>query len=313
MATATRPRIGCIGLGTMGGRVVQRLLHGGYRPVVFDVAEEAVARAAAAGAAAAASVAEVAVSSDVIFTSLPMPADVEAVYAGPNGAFQHAAAGQVFVDLSTIDPATARRVADAAPPGTAFLDAPVSGGPEGAERGALTVMVGGEAGAVDSIRSVLAAFSSRVIHVGPVGAGSVVKLANQLLVGANTIAAMEVASFAALAGVAPDVLLQALSVSAGDSVMLRRSIGDVLLPGDYSPRFALRLLVKDLRLYLEQAQSLGAATPAGGPALALFSEALALGMGGEDYAAIVKLIGGGETARADDAGDVQKEGLPGEC
>jgi 3-hydroxyisobutyrate dehydrogenase/2-hydroxy-3-oxopropionate reductase len=151
-------------------------------------------------------------------------------------------------------------------------------------------MVGGEAAAFARVQPLLAAFSARQFHVGPVGAGSVVKLANQLLVGANTVAAMEAVSFAARAGIDPQVVLDVIGVSAGDSVMLRRSIRDFVQTRDFAPAFAMRLLVKDLRLYIEEARSLGAATPSGAPALSLYEAAMAEGLSTEDYAAVLKLI-----------------------
>lgn len=284
-------RVGFVGLGTMGGRMVKRLIQAGYRPLVYDRVAAACERMGAEGADVTGSVAEVVAGADVVFSSLPMPADVESVYTGPSGALEAARAGQVFVDLSTIDPSTAERVAaKVGEKGVAFLDAPVSGGPVGAENGTLVVMVGGDAEALTRVRPFLAAFSNRVVHVGPVGAGSVVKLANQLLVGANTIAALEAVAFAAKAGISPSTTLEVLSAGAGDSVMLRRSVRDFVLTRDFTPQFAMRLLVKDLRLYVEEAATRGAPLPSGKDTLALFEQALRDGYGDEDYAAIVKLI-----------------------
>jgi 3-hydroxyisobutyrate dehydrogenase-like beta-hydroxyacid dehydrogenase len=216
-----------------------------------------------------------------------MPADVEAVVAEAEPALP---AGRVWVDLSTIDPSTARRLAARlAERGVEFLDGPVSGGPTGVEAGTLAVMVGGDAAALERARPALAAFAGRIFHVGPVGAGSVVKLANQLLVGANTVAAMEAILFARRAGIAPEVAVEVIAASAGDSVMLRRSRGYVE-SGQFPPAFALRRRVKDLRLYAGEAGELGGSTPAGRPTLGIFEEALARGWGGEDSAAVLRLI-----------------------
>jgi len=286
-------RVGFVGLGTMGGRMVRRLVQAGYVPVVYDRVAALRQALGAAGAKEVESVAEVVTQSDVVFSSLPMPADVEDVYTGPEGALNVARPGQIFVDLSTIDPATARRVStELTTRGVSFLDAPVSGGSTGADAGTLAVMVGGDTKALDTVRPILGAFSNRIFHVGPVGAGSVVKLANQLLVGVNTIAAMEAVTFAVHAGIHPSLLLDVLSSSAGDSVMLRRSIRDFVLTDNFAPQFALRLLLKDLRLYREEARLLGTATPSGEMALALFEEARAQGLADQDYAIIVKLIEG---------------------
>jgi 3-hydroxyisobutyrate dehydrogenase-like beta-hydroxyacid dehydrogenase len=252
-------RVGFIGLGTMGGRMVGRLVGAGQVPVVYDRVAAASERAAALGATRAGSVAEVVRAADVVLSSLPMPADVEEVYLGPGGARDAARPGQVVADLSTIDPATARRVGSGlGERGVGFLDAPVSGGPSGAENGTLVVMVGGEAAALETARPLLEAFSRRIVHVGPVGAGSTIKLANQLLVGVNALAAMEAATFASRAGIPPATALEVLSAGAGDSVQLRRAIREFILTGDFRPQFALRLLVKDLRLLVAEAAGLGA-------------------------------------------------------
>jgi 2-hydroxymethylglutarate dehydrogenase len=281
-------RVGFVGLGIMGSRMVARLLAAGQVPLVHDLVPAAVAAAAAAGAEAAGSLSALVERSDVLLSSLPMPADVESILDDVAG---HARPGLVWADLSTIDPATARRIdARLAPGRIHFLDAPVSGGQSGAAAGTLAVMVGGDAAALERARPLLDAFAARVFHVGPVGAGSVVKLANQLMVGANTIAAMEAVAFARSAGVAPQTLLDIVSASTGDSFMFRRSVRDFVLTGDYTAQFSLRLLLKDLRLYAQQAGALGTSTPAGDPTLALYERAAALGLAPKDFAAIVELI-----------------------
>ena len=283
--------VGVIGLGTMGGRIVQRLIGGGIVPRVFDVIPAACARAAQAGAIVSESIGALVAASDIVLSSLPMPADVEAVYTGLGGAITTARSGHVFADLSTIDPTTARRLAEQlAPTGAEFLDAPVSGGPTGVDAGTLAIMIGGNAAAVDRMRPVLMTFAAKVIHVGPVGAGSVVKLANQLMVGVGTIAAMEAVTYATRQGIPASTVLEVLSASAGDSVMLRRSIRDFHMTGDFTPAFATRLLMKDLRLFAAEAESLGLNSPVSAPTVALFEEAMAAGLANEDYAAILKLI-----------------------
>ncbi|MGH2350671.1 MAG: NAD(P)-dependent oxidoreductase [Chloroflexota bacterium] len=285
--------IGFIGLGTMGGRLAARLLAGGCHLLVYDRVPDAVARVVSSSSSAvgARSADQVIAAADVVFTSLPAPDDVDGLYVRPDGVSSAVHRDQILVDLSTIDPTTARHVAEVvASRGAAFLDAPVSGGVKGAEAGTLTIMVGGEGTVLERVRPLLALFSERVVHIGPPGTGSAVKLANQLLVAANTITAMEAVGFASRFGVDPFLLLDVLGSSAGDSRMLRRSIRDFVLTRDFTPAFALRLLVKDLRLYLSEAHGAGVVTPSGAPALASFEQALAAGLGDQDYAAILKLI-----------------------
>jgi 3-hydroxyisobutyrate dehydrogenase-like beta-hydroxyacid dehydrogenase len=279
--------VGLIGLGTMGSRMVRRQIAAGVAPVVYDLVPAAREAMAALGASAAASIADLVARSDVVLTSLPMPADLEAVV---GEAIPSVRAGQVFLDLSTIDPATARRVADRlSERGARFLDAPVSGGPTGAEAGTLAIMVGGDAGALEVARPALEPFAGRIFHVGPVGAGTVVKLANQLLIGANTVAAMEAMRFVQQAGLDPNVAVDVISVSTGDSLALRRS-RDFFQSRDFTAAFALRLMLKDLRLYAGEASQLGTTTPAGTPTLATYEEAAARGLSAEDFAAVVKLL-----------------------
>ncbi|TAK26369.1 MAG: NAD(P)-dependent oxidoreductase [Chloroflexota bacterium] len=279
-------RTGLIGLGTMGSRFARRLVGGGFPPAVFDIDRATVERVVAVGGHAATSVSDVVARADVIFTSLPMPGDVESVVVSALG---DARPNHIFVDLSTIDPATARRLAEKlAERGAAFLDAPVSGGPGGAEAGTLAVMVGGSAEAFARARPCFETFSGRLVHCGSVGSGSVVKLANQMLVGAHVVAAAEAVRFARESGIAPETLLEVVSAATGDSAMLRRTIKDYVLTDDFTPTFALRLLMKDLRLYAAESRSLGTIGPAGKAAVAAYEEAMARGLAGLDYAAVIK-------------------------
>ena len=279
-------RVGLIGLGTMGSRMARRLLAAGHALAVYDpVVREF------DGATVLPSSAAVAAASEVVLSSVPAPADVEQVYLGPDGVIAAARPGLVCADLSTIDPATAQRVgARLAEAGVAFLDAPVSGGPGGVEAGTLAVLVGGEAAALAVARPALESFAGRIVHLGPVGAGTTVKLANQLLVGATTVAVMEAMTLGARAGIDLASMYEALAASAGDSVMLRRNVTDFLLPRQFAPAFATRLLLKDLRLYVAEAERLGIDPAAGRMARELYERASAAGLDGEDYAAVVKII-----------------------
>jgi 3-hydroxyisobutyrate dehydrogenase-like beta-hydroxyacid dehydrogenase len=139
-------------------------------------------------------------------------------------------------------------------------------------------------------RPALESFAGRIVHLGPVGAGTTVKLANQLLVGATTVAVMEAMTLGARAGIDLASMYEALAASAGDSVMLRRNVTDFLLPRQFAPAFATRLLLKDLRLYVAEAERLGLDPTAGRMARELYERASAAGLDHEDYAAVVKII-----------------------
>lgn len=292
-------RVGLVGLGTMGSRIARRLVDAGHQLHVYDPAPVEIS-----GALPVASAAEAAAASELVFSSVPMPADVEAVYLGPAGVRAGARPGLVCADLSTIDPATAQRVAaELAPVGIAFLDAPVSGGPGGAAAGTLSIMIGGDEAALASARPALAAFAGRIVHVGPVGAGSTVKLANQLLVGATTLAVMEAMLLGERAGIDMERMYEALAAGAADSVMLRRNVTEFLLPRQFAPAFAMRLLLKDLRLCAAEAERLGLDLQAARLARDRYEEGVAAGLGGEDYAAIVKII----DAAGADLGSAAKE------
>lgn len=279
-------RVGLVGLGTMGSRIARRLVDAGHQLHVYDPAPVEIS-----GALPVASAAEAAAASELVFSSVPMPADVEAVYLGPAGVRAGAPPGLVCADLSTIDPATAQRVAaELEPDGIAFLDAPVSGGPGGAAAGTLSIMIGGDEAALARARPALAAFAGRIVHMGPVGAGSTVKLANQLLVGATTLAVMEAMLLGERAGIDMERMYEALAAGAADSVMLRRNVTEFLLPRQFAPAFAMRLLLKDLRLCAAEAERLGLDLRTARLARDRYEEGVAAGLGGEDYAAIVKTI-----------------------
>ncbi|MBM4418527.1 MAG: NAD(P)-dependent oxidoreductase [Chloroflexi bacterium] len=283
-------RVGLIGLGTMGSRFARRLRGAGYTPLGFDRVEALVVRATAEGSTPAGSVGAVVSGTDVILTSLPMPEDLLDVI---HQAAAFARTGQVFVDLSTVDPSTARSAADMlASRGARFLDAPVSGGTTGAEAGTLAVMIGGEATVLDTVRPILSSFAARIVHCGPVGAGSVVKLANQMLVAAHIAAAGEAARFARANGIPIETLLDVVSAATGDSLMFRRTLRDHYLTGDYAPTFALRLLMKDLRLYAAESARAGTLGPVGENARGTYETAMAANLGEEDYAAAIKVLMG---------------------
>ena len=204
-------KVGYIGLGLMGKSIARNILKAGFPVVVHNRSQAAVAELVAEGAVAAHSPAEVAGQVDVIFTNLPDSPDVEKVVLGPDGILETARTGLVFVDNSTIKPATARQLAARlAEEGVFALDAPVSGGDIGAKNGTLTIMVGGDAGALEKVMPVLLAMGKTVTHVGEAGAGQVAKAANQIMVAAQMVALGELLVFSQKAGVDPQKVVNAI-------------------------------------------------------------------------------------------------------
>jgi len=200
-----------------------------------------------------------------------------------------ARAGQIFIDHSTVSPSTNRHCADAlGKKGAAFLDAPVSGGPAGANGGTLTVMVGGDQATFDKALPVLQAFGKNIRLCGPTGAGQVVKLINQLLVGVHTSAIAEAAVFGASLGADPQVVLDLIGTSFGGSTMMTRNLPR-FISRDFSPATPVGLILKDLGLIHDEAKAAQVPLLLGALAEQRFLEAKGRGMADEDMAALVKL------------------------
>ena len=277
---------GFVGLGKMGRPMTQRLLGAGYTVHVFNRSRPAIDALAQAGASAADSAAQVAERADVILTALPTPESVQSVYAEMANV---AHAGQIYVDHSTVSPGLNRWCAEQlAAHGAAFLDAPVSGGPAGAQGGTLTVMVGGEPAVFERALPVLESFGKNIKLCGPVGAGQVVKLINQLLVGVHTAAIAEAAVFGASLGADPQIVLDLIGTSFGGSTMMTRNMPR-FMSRDFSGATPVGLILKDLGLIHAEARAAGVPLLLGGLAEQRFVEANARGMTDEDMAALVKL------------------------
>ena len=207
----------------MGSRMAATLARGGYALDVFDVDPAKTRAVAAVGAAAAASARAVAERSDVVFTSLPWPATVREVYLGAGGVVEGARPGTILIDMSTVDPETARAVhAAAAARGVHHLDAPVSGGYREAENGTLVIIVGGERDAFERAKPVLEVLGASVHHAGPSGAGNIVKLVNNVMSMGNMLVAAEVFVLGVKAGMDPKTLFEILRTSAGRSYHFER-------------------------------------------------------------------------------------------
>jgi 3-hydroxyisobutyrate dehydrogenase len=283
-------RIAFIGLGTMGLPMARSLLAAGHDLVGVDADP---ARTELLAARSAATAAEAAAHVEIAILSLPSPAVVEEVVLGRHGLRAGGTRGLTVIDMSTGPPALARMIAgELEPAGMQSLDAPVSGGPRGAEAASLTVMVGGTREAFLGFRDVLETLGSVVVHVGEAGAGQAAKLCNNLLAGTTMAALAEACALAEREGIAPAVLYELLTRSTGDSRVLRMRFpmagADSRHPvaNGYEPLFALDLMTKDLGLALDLAGTHALAAPVAEASLARYREAQESGLGSLDYSAV---------------------------
>ncbi|HET9914646.1 MAG TPA: NAD(P)-binding domain-containing protein [Anaerolineales bacterium] len=282
--------VGYIGLGLMGKSIARNILKAGFPLVVHNRSRAAVDELVAEGASAANSPREVAAQVDVIFTNLPDTPDVEKVALGENGIIAGARAGLIYVDNSTIKPAAARRIAEKLAEKNALaLDAPVSGGDIGAKNGTLTIMVGGEAAALEKVMPVFMAMGKTVTHVGDAGAGQVAKAANQIMVAAQMVAMGELLVFAKKAGVDPRKVVDAIKGGAAQCWTL-----DVkpprLFDGNRNPGFKAHMQLKDLKIILDTAQEYDIPISGTVENARLFQQMIDSGMGELDNSAVVGVI-----------------------
>ena len=281
-------RLGFIGLGKMGKPMTRNLLRAGYEVTIHNRSRAVVEELSGEGARPATSPREVAAAADLVLTCLPTPATVEEVYLGEDGLIPAAREGQILVDCSTVGPALSRQLYAAAQErGAGFLDAPVSGGPAGAESATLTIMVGGDKDVLDRAMPVLQALGTNIHHVGPSGSGTVVKLVNQLLVGINMAAVAEAVVFGVKAGADPQALLDVLQSSFGSSRMLTRGL-PLIMDRQFEGGTPINLILKDLGLIHEVGSALDVRLMLGAVAQEAFKEGRALGLGDEDMVALVK-------------------------
>ena len=283
------PVVGFIGLGTMGREMTRNLLKAGFVVQAHDVVPEAVAAVVAEGARAAGSVAAAAEGATVVVTMLPDTPDVEAVVLGEGGLRANPPEGRLIVDMSTIAPQAVRGMARALQAdGIDLVDAPVSGGPQGAKAGTLSIMAGGEAEAFARARPVLAAMGTTINHVGSSGAGQTVKLCNQLMVGINIQSVCEALALGRASGVDLEQMREVLLGGSAASWMLDR-LGPAMIAGDAGAGFRIDLQLKDLRLVQELATSLAVPLPGLALVATQYLEARAHGEGGNGNQALFKV------------------------
>ncbi len=253
-------RIGFIGLGTMGSRMAMNLIQAGHQLTVHDLDPAATAPHREAGATWGETPKTVAEASELVFTSLPGPKEVEAVALAEDCIIYGLAPGAVFADLSTNSPTVVRRIAERIEAaGGHMLDAPVSGGPMGADGGTLAVMVGGDEVIFERVRLALEALGKDITYVGPIGSGSVAKLVHNAISMTTRIVIQEGMTLAVKAGVEPRKMLEVLlGASFGKQLVLTRHIPELVFKGDFDhPRFSLGLSRKDVSLALALANELG--------------------------------------------------------
>jgi len=288
-------KIAFAGLGNMGGGMAANLVKAGHDVRAFDLSQAALDAAAAKGAVAFSSAAEAVAGVDAVVTMLPNGAIVEGFYR--ETVFGKAPEIAILLDCSTIDVATARSVAaDATAQGYAMVDAPVSGGIAAAEAGTLTFMVGGSADAFARAQPILAAMGKAVIHAGDNGAGQAAKICNNMILGATMIATCEAFALAEKLGLDAQTFYDISSVSSGQSWSMTSycpvpGVGPQT-PADrnYEGGFATALMLKDLLLAREAADSVGADTPMGARAADLFQAFADAGNGGRDFSAIIESL-----------------------
>jgi len=283
-------KIGVIGTGIMGEPMARNLMRGGYDVHVYSRTKSKAEPLQAEGATWHDSPLAVAEDVDVVISIVSDSPDVQAVYLGDDGVLQGLCAGMLCIDMSTISPEVARNVdCKIKDKGGSFLDAPVSGGLNGARAGTLSIMVGGDDEAIHRAKPIFDCLGKSMVHCGPVGNGQLTKLCNQILCGLNLLAVSEAVVFAKQVGLDPTTMLKAVSGGAAGSWALN-NLGIRMLARDFEPLFMIDLQQKDLRITLEAARD--KLVPLPGTALVhqLLAANQAMGEGREGTQALVKTI-----------------------
>jgi 2-hydroxymethylglutarate dehydrogenase len=280
-------KIGFIGIGQMGRHMARHIQAAGYDLVVNDIQKESAAGLLEKGAAWADTPEVITESCRVVISSLPNPRIVEEVVYGKKGLKAGWKKSDIYIDMSTNSPLTVRRVAqDAKAMGVSVLDAPVSGGTIGAEKGTLTIMVGGDAEALQKVRPVLETMGKNIYHVGDIGCGNITKLVNNLIaLGCNSITA-EGFALGAKAGIKPDTLFEILKVSTANNWDLQQYPSTVL-KGNFEPGFKISLAYKDIGLALDLGKSYGVPLPVGQAVKKDLQEAMDAGFSDKGVDAVI--------------------------
>jgi 2-hydroxy-3-oxopropionate reductase len=282
--------VGFVGAGVMGAPMIHRLVRAGHHVKGFARSDASRARIREAAAELVDEPADVCEGADAVITMLPDSPDVRTVVLAEGGLATRLRSGQVFLDMSTVSPATAREVAERlARQGVDCLDAPVSGGEQAAIEGTLSIMVGGRGEALDRVRPLLACLGSSTTHVGPVGSGQLTKAANQLVVAANLQAVAEAVVFLERAGVDLQAALTAIAGGLAGSTVLQRK-RENFLAADFRPGFRVALHDKDLGIVMETAREQTSVLPLTALVSQLMAASKARGDGDLDHSALLRLL-----------------------
>jgi 3-hydroxyisobutyrate dehydrogenase len=283
--------VGVIGLGNMGRGMARSAVRGGYRVLGFDAAPGAADALRADSVEARASIAAIAAEVDVLILSLPTSAIVEEVVLGQDGVASHGRPGLIVVDTTTADPVSTRKVAAAlAECRIGFVDGPVSGGPKGAATATMTMVLGGADADVAAVEPILAVISAKRVHVGPVGAGHVTKIINNMLTGVHLLAASEAVRAAQGAGVDPEKLVEALNGGSGRNSATLTNYPTWIFNGKFDSGFTMKLMRKDVRLAMALLDSVHEDAPIAKEAGRLWAASEASIGDAEDFNRIVQFI-----------------------
>jgi 3-hydroxyisobutyrate dehydrogenase len=289
-------QIAFIGLGNMGAPMAHNLIKAGHKLNVFDLSEVALKSVADAGAVAAASARDALKGAEVVISMLPASMHVESLYLGDSGLLTQIAQGTLVIDCSTIAPASAKKVAEAATAkGLVMIDAPVSGGTAGAAAGTLTFIVGGPADALERARPLLSLMGKNIFHAGDAGAGQVAKICNNMLLGILMAGTAEALNLGVASGLDPKVLSDIIAKSSGRNWATELYnpypgvMDNVPASRGYSGGFGVDLMLKDLGLAAEAAMATKSATPLGELARNLYSMHSNAGAGALDFSSIIQL------------------------
>ncbi|MBS7699209.1 MULTISPECIES: NAD(P)-dependent oxidoreductase [unclassified Chelatococcus] len=285
--------IGFIGIGTMGLPMALNVAKAGYELKVFDLSEKALAEAKAAGATPVASVAELARTSDVIITMLPDAPDVEKITLGQDGIESAAKPGTLYVDMSTIDPGTSRRVAERlAERGIRMIDSPVARGVENARAGTLALMIGGDKATVDEAMPLLRTMADTITYCGPIGNGVAMKLVNNFLSAGIVSTVAEACAIGLKAGLPLDMIVAISGATGTNNAWMHKLMPSKAFLGDFSPGFMTPLARKDQRLALAFAEDMGVPLTLGKAVFELLTQTAEV-YPREDFTSILRVVGDG--------------------